>query len=528
MRRLIGILFLLVAVAALATFGTAAGGEEDTYEVRAIFDNGAFLVPDEEVRIAGAKVGRVTEVDVTGVDEAAHEDGSPEPGKAVVVMAIDDPGFQDFREDASCFIRPQSLLGEKFVECQPTAPRAPESDPPPELRTIPDGEPGAGQHLLPLESNGKAVDIDLVNDIMREPYPDRFRLILNDLGAGLAARGEDLAEVVRRANPALKSTDEVLAILARQNKQLSQLARDGDQAIGPLAQQREHLGNFINAASTTAAATAERRADLEAGFQKLPGFLRELEATMTELDNFATSSTPVIGDLGAAAPDLTRINRALGPVAKNGTPALKTLGDAARTAGPDLVASQPVLEDLADLARSSAPVGDSLNELLQSLRTTNGTEYLMGVLYGLSGAVNSFDSYGHFLRAYLPLNNCVDYDITPTGGGGSSCNSLFGASSKAPGPAKASDEKVDPEIRRLALEAAGVTRPPPPTGEPVPDAFEVPGTESPEEQVPTEPDTGEEPVAPEGDPDAASAETDMKGAKVLLDYLLGSGDGGKR
>ena len=48
---------------------------------------------------------------------------------------------------------------------------------------------------------------------MREPYPDRFRLILNDLGAGLAARGDELAEIVERANPALRETNEVLAIL---------------------------------------------------------------------------------------------------------------------------------------------------------------------------------------------------------------------------------------------------------------------------------------------------------------------------
>ena len=39
-------------------------------------------------------------------------------------MKIDEAGFQDFRQDASCLIRPQSLLGEKFVDCQPTLPRA--------------------------------------------------------------------------------------------------------------------------------------------------------------------------------------------------------------------------------------------------------------------------------------------------------------------------------------------------------------------------------------------------------------------
>ena len=84
-----------------------------------------------------------------------------------MVLQIDDPAFQDFREDASCLIRPQSLIGEKFVECEPTEPRAPGTEPPPELEQIPDGEPGEGQYLLPLERNGKAVDLDLVNNIMR-------------------------------------------------------------------------------------------------------------------------------------------------------------------------------------------------------------------------------------------------------------------------------------------------------------------------------------------------------------------------
>ena len=41
------------------------------------------------------------------------------------MLAIEDDGFKDFREDASCIIRPQSLIGEKFVDCTPTQPRAP-------------------------------------------------------------------------------------------------------------------------------------------------------------------------------------------------------------------------------------------------------------------------------------------------------------------------------------------------------------------------------------------------------------------
>ena len=59
------------------------------------------------------------------------------PARPSVTMSIDDPGFQDFRADASCLIRPQSLLGEKFVDCDPTQPRAPGSEPPPAARADP-------------------------------------------------------------------------------------------------------------------------------------------------------------------------------------------------------------------------------------------------------------------------------------------------------------------------------------------------------------------------------------------------------
>jgi hypothetical protein len=52
------------------------------------------------VRIAGANVGVVKDVTVTNETEPARADGSPDLGKAAVVMQIDDAGFQDFREDA--------------------------------------------------------------------------------------------------------------------------------------------------------------------------------------------------------------------------------------------------------------------------------------------------------------------------------------------------------------------------------------------------------------------------------------------
>jgi ABC-type transporter Mla subunit MlaD len=520
-RRVAAILAVAATAGALVLFGSGAGGEEGNYEVRAIFDNGSFLVPGEEVRVAGAKVGSISEVGVTGADEDATNSGEPSPGKAVVVLRIEDPAFQDFREDASCFIRPQSLLGEKFVECRLTEPRASGTEPPPELAEVPEGEPGEGQQLLPLEQNGKAVDADLVNNIMREPYPDRFRLILNDLGAGLAARGDDLEAVIERSNPALKQTDEVLAILAKQNKELEQLARDGDNSLQPLAAKRDSIGRFINAASTTAAATAERRADLEAQFEKLPGFLRELRLTMAELDRFNESSTPVLSDLSDAAPDLTRINAALGPFADAGTTSFKSLGDAAEASGEDLVASQPVLRDIEDLAEETGPTAKTLERLLSSLRERDGYKYFTQLIYNLSGAMNSFDSYGHFLRAQLPAFNCVDYEGTGIPES-FDCDANFTRTSARVAAASAPDELSDRELESRALQAAEGG------GEGVIDLpFLGPiGEDLGEEEPPAEEE--EPPAEPEGDGAPGPTAAGQGSTKLLLDYLMGPAEGSGR
>src|SRR3954463_9883021 len=110
MKRVASVL-LLLALGAAAVL-TAGAGDGGSYKVRAIFDNAGFVIPGEDVKVAGVKVGKVDSLDVT-----------PD-FKAAVVLAIDDPAYQDFRRDATCIIRPQSLIGERFVECAPTQARS--------------------------------------------------------------------------------------------------------------------------------------------------------------------------------------------------------------------------------------------------------------------------------------------------------------------------------------------------------------------------------------------------------------------
>ena len=221
MRRMIGIALLLIALPVMLVFGVAARGGDggSGYKVRAIFDF-VRLVPGEDVKIAGAKVGKVDSLDVT-----------PDK-KAAVVLDIQKSGFAPFHTDAHCTIRPQSLIGETFADCIPGSTSAPD------LPTIPDGQKGAGEHLLPVQNTSSPVDVDQINDIYREPIGQRLAIVINEFGAGLAGRGQDLNVVIHRANPALRETDKVLAVLASQNRTLADLAKNSDQVLGPLAAKR--------------------------------------------------------------------------------------------------------------------------------------------------------------------------------------------------------------------------------------------------------------------------------------------------
>ena len=53
MRRVLATIAIVVACTGLVLAGTAGSDGGGTYEVRAIFDNGGFIVPGEDVRVAG-------------------------------------------------------------------------------------------------------------------------------------------------------------------------------------------------------------------------------------------------------------------------------------------------------------------------------------------------------------------------------------------------------------------------------------------------------------------------------------------
>jgi ABC-type transporter Mla subunit MlaD len=425
MKKLIAGAVVVAAIVA-AIILIASGSSSEGYVVRAVFDQGSFMVSGEQVRVAGANVGTIKSVSVSLPGEpTAIEDGQFKdvPGKAIIELEIENPGFQDFREDASCEIRPQSLIGEKYVNCTPTLPRAPGQEPAPPLKQIPEGEPGAGQYLLPLGSNATSVDPDLINDIQSLPYAQRFRLIFNELGAGLAGRGEDLEAAIKRANPTLRDVDLLFKQLTEQKDQLAELAADSEEILEPLTREKEHVVGFLAHAGEAAAASSAHGPELEEALQKFPTFLREFRSTMANLKEFSDAGTPLLEALGVAAPSLTDATRTLTPFSEATTVALKSLGKAGEESGPVFAEATPVVRKASKLAISGEVPTEELAHLFVNLKQTDGWKRLTELIYNSTGAFNGFDKYGHFGRALVTLTNCLDY--VPNGQGTSGCDANF-------------------------------------------------------------------------------------------------------
>jgi phospholipid/cholesterol/gamma-HCH transport system substrate-binding protein len=442
-RRIAGILVCVIglAVAVPLLLTSASRGAGAVYQVRAIFDNAAFAVPGEDVRIAGAPIGSIKSLDVT-----------PDK-KAAVTISINNAAFTPFYRNATCAIRPQSLIGERYVDCNPGSSNEGR------LSRITSG-PGSGSYLLPLARTSSPVDSDIVQGIYQQPIRERFALILNELGTGLAARGSDLNDVIHRANPALGYTDQVIKILARQNKQLAQLARDSDTVLAPLANARRSLSDFVVQANTTSVASAARATDIARSFQLFPSFLRQLNPLLVDLGKLTDQGTPLMASLGQSAAALSRQFRNLTPFANAARPALIALGKSSQQSEPALVATIPLAKRLKRLGDQAVPSATLLDRLTASLDHTGAIEDLMSLLFNGTGVGNGFDSFGHYVRTDALVGDCTGYAQKPVLG----CEANFSKAGATPASAQAASKsqkttaraaKVNWVVHQAAQRAAG-------------------------------------------------------------------------
>jgi ABC-type transporter Mla subunit MlaD len=393
-------------VVVLVVRSRASGSDSGSYVVRAVFDNSSFVIPGEDVKVAGVTVGQISAVQLTAQNKAA------------LVLQIDNRNFVPFRTDAHCEIGLESLLGEQFVQCTPTQARPAGTQPPPALPAIASGE-GRGEHLLPVQNTTAPVGLDQLADITRLPQQQRLQLIVSGLGAGLAGNGQELNAALRRADPALQQTDRVIAVLANQDRLLARLTDQSDRILAPLAAQRAHVGGVIQHVGLVAAAASLRGRVIEQNLLAFPPFLRQLTPAARRLTALSEQMVPALQVLRAQAPAINTALVGLGPLAKSSIPALKTLGNVAQRGESVFPKIHDVVSELVRLGKPLLPVAGDLASLSSSFDAAGGIEDLMRFIYYYTGTVNGEDAISHYIRSSFEVSACSARSSRPAGGCGS-------------------------------------------------------------------------------------------------------------
>jgi len=415
MRRALSIVTVLAAVAAALVF-TGAGEESTgkTYWVE--FDNAFGLVEGGDLKIGGVRAGTVNDFKLTG----------SEPYKVAAEVEVSEPGFDSLRTDSECRVRNQSLIGEYYVDC--------------EIGTAAEELPEGG--TVPVERTSSSIPPDLIANVMRRPYRERFRLILSELGVGLAGRPEELNEVIRRAHPALKEVNETLAILDRQSDTIRAFITDADKVSAAVEPRKRELSRWAQEAMETAEIQASRAASLQAQWNKLPRFLGELRPTLAQLDATVDEQIPFLRRIHAAAPDFHRLLVALEHFSNASRGSTRALGEAAVIGRKALIESAEEIAELRELSEDAPRLAKPLRQFLQTIDDRErsveddplhkelappapdktaaqdgegftGMEALMNYVYWQVLGINGFDQVSHFLRIVAIQNDCSPYQNAP-------------------------------------------------------------------------------------------------------------------
>ncbi|MEA2171422.1 MAG: hypothetical protein QOF76_4722 [Solirubrobacteraceae bacterium] len=522
MRRVFIILGAAVFIigGALAAGGASSGATGKQYKI--VFDNAFGLVKGADFKVGGVAVGSIKDLGVTDDARALVTVQANEGGK----------GFAGLRPSATCTVNPQSLIGEYFVDCQPGKTGAPLKD-------------GA---TIPVTHTTSPIPPDLVLNVMRKPIAERFSIVFSELGAGFAARGNDVNETISRAIPALQTTDDVLNLLARNKQTLADLSREGGQVLKVLGERRADVGAFVLKARDAASATADRREQLAQTFHRFPAFLDELTPTMTDLGIAARQQTPALADLRAAAPTVTNLLQTLQPFSRASLPAVTSLGSASlagRTASREAaslvgrlgvlgqISPEPaknlrfILEHLDDRANAVEPDSDSPGG-----KGYTGLEAPLQYIFDQSLSANTFDQRGYSLKINLSVDGCGNYTTADQAKADTAtyekCNQNLGPNQPAinqPDPSTSSRRfarPTDKTARKRGTRGAPKTATPGPGSSDAPapaaTATPAPSTSGPLQPVQdllnsiTDPVTGL--LAPLSGGDAGSS------TQPLLDYLL--------
>jgi phospholipid/cholesterol/gamma-HCH transport system substrate-binding protein len=401
--------------------------EEKPFSVRAELSDAQAVTPGQgqTVVVAGVRVGDIGEVEL-------------EDGHAVVELQLDRKYEGLLRVDASALLRAKTGTKDMFVEV----------------------EPGQGE---PLEDGGRIqiantlpdIDPDEFLAVLDSDTRDYLKLLIGGAGKGLAGRGTDLREALRRLGPLHHDIARVTKAVADRRHNLRRLIGRYGRLTTELGTQDDDIVRLVRASEATLGAFADEEGNVSALVERLPGTLRQTESTLGKLDVLAGRMRPAFESLRPPFRRLEGANAALRPFAQSATPVIRDeirpfsrslqpfqrdFGAASRElagAAPDMTASFRGLNRLFDIGAYNPAGTEGISEgcelegdcSLEERARNEGYLHWLGWLgQNTTSLFSTSDALGPIRRAYLLNLNCnvLKAEAEPLGIPGAEIDSLVG------------------------------------------------------------------------------------------------------
>jgi virulence factor Mce-like protein len=333
---LVGAVTVLITVVAVFLAYNANDGLPfvPTYDLTAQLPDAEKLVPNNEVRIAGKRVGLVTSITAT----------TDRSGRPIAELSLKlDEHVAPLRDDTTVRVRPRSNLGLKYLELTPGR----------RGRPIPD------RGRLGLAAARPVVEFDDFVSAFDATTRRAQQRVLHELGDALAGRGQDVNRALTELPLLMPRLRRVSANLTAEETRLPGFVRGAARFAGELAASERHLGSAIGASERTTRAMAETRRSLAATVRRMP-------ATEQAVIRGLRASRPLLRDAAGLMRDLR--------------PAADVAGDASRRLSRALTTGAPVLRRSRALARRLGATLEALRSVSADAGVTGGVTRLMATI----------------------------------------------------------------------------------------------------------------------------------------------------
>jgi phospholipid/cholesterol/gamma-HCH transport system substrate-binding protein len=358
-----------VAIIAIAVVLLSGGGND--YVIGLEMHDALGLRDGSKVVEGGVQVGTVH------VRLGAHD-------QVVATLAIQRQ-FAPVGRDASAQVVSMNLLGEKNLDLNPGN------------RNV----PAPSGFVIPRSRITPSTDLDQVLNVLGPDTRARLTILINEAGAALTGRRQDLSAVLAQLPSSLSVGASLFRQLISNDHSLASLVQHTDGFITALAVQRRQLGALVGTVAQSAQTVAVRDSQLQGTLRRLPGTLRTARTFLNDLSNTTVPLGPAARDIQQAAPPLESVLAQLTPFTQAARPALAAAGSAApgltSLAGgvtPVLRAAAPTLDALRTTSADLVPVSHAL-----SLSVDN----IVAVAANWAHAIQLRDGLSHVFRAEVTV-----------------------------------------------------------------------------------------------------------------------------